>query len=321
MWIDRSGIKIDSYWQPDPNYELTLGSDADYAEAFNKIFTEAVRCRLRSAFPVGSHLSGGLDSSSVSCVARKLLAETTGETLHTFSNVFDTVTECDERPYIDEVLKQGGYTPHYIHADTFGPLTDVEQIWQYEDEPLLGPSHHYPWRLNQAAHDANVKIIFDGFDGDTVVSHGLERLHELAFQQKWAEFSDALEIASNNYDFPVSYMLAYYGLPALRRLSQRGQWFTFAKAVDYIHHRFQYSRRSLWVRQGIRPIINKVLHKFHRTPEGKTDDLVNVGELVNTRFAQQVHLKERIHQFTPKRMFPMSVRQKHWQSITGECYH
>ncbi|MEA5466121.1 lasso peptide isopeptide bond-forming cyclase [Leptothoe sp. PORK10 BA2] len=318
MWVDATGIKVDTYWQLNPDYELKLESDEAYAEAFHKIFAEAVNCRLRSAFPVGSHLSGGLDSSSISCMARKILAETTGETLHTFSNIFDTVQECDERPYIHEVLKQGGYTPHYIHADTFGPLSDVEEIWKYEDEPLLGPSHHYPWRLNQAAHQANVRVIFDGFDGDTVVSHSLERLHELAFQHKWPEFAEAVEVASKNYQLPVNYMLVYYGLPALRQLSKRGQWLTFAKSVDYIHHRFQYSRRSLWMRQGIRPVVfNKTLRKFHRIRRKKADDLAKVGTIVNASFAKQICLRERIDQFTPKPNFPMPVRQKHWQEMTG----
>ena len=316
LWVDASGIKVETYWQLDPDYELTLESDEAYAEAFREIFTEAVKCRLRSAFPVGSHLSGGLDSSSVSCVARNILNETTGETLHTFSNIFDTVKECDERSYIEEVLKQGGYTPHYIHADTFGPLSDVEQIWNYEDEPILGPSHHYPWRLNQAAHEANVRVVFDGFDGDTVVSHGLDRLHELAFQQKWPEFSEALEIASKNYKSPINHMLAYYGLPALRQLSKRGQWVAFAKAVNFIHHRFQYSRRSLLIRQGIKPFFRKISQKFGRVSEKPTDHLAKVGEIINAHFAEQVCLQERIDKYAPQPIAPGAVRQKHWQSIT-----
>ena len=317
MWVDSTGVEIETYWKLDPNYELKLGSDDAYAAEFRRIFTEAVDSRLRSAFPIGSHLSGGLDSSSVSCVARKILTETTGETLHTFSNVFDTVKECDERPYINEVLKQGGYTPHYIHADTFGPLSDVDQIWDYEDEPLLGPSHHYPWRLNQAAHQANVRVVFDGFDGDTVVCHGVTRLHELAAQQKWSEFADAVDIASKNYSLSVSDLWAYYGLPALQQLAKRGRWFAFAKAANYIHNRFRYPRRRLYMQQGIKPTFKHLLHKFHRTPKHQPDNSITIDSLVNAHFAKQVSLEERVSKFTSNSASPTSVRQKHWQSITG----
>ncbi|MFG6106851.1 lasso peptide isopeptide bond-forming cyclase [Leptothoe sp. EHU-05/26/07-4] len=318
MWVNSADIKIEPYWTLNPDYELKLESDEAYATEFRKIFIEAVNCRLRRAFPVGSHLSGGLDSSSISCVARKVLAETTGETLHTFSNIFDTVKECDERPYINAVLQQGGYTPHYIHADTFGPLSDVEKIWQYEDEPLLGPSHYYPWRLSQAAHQANVRIVLDGFDGDTVVYHCLDRLHELAAQQKWAEFSEAVETTSKNYNLTIGTLLAYYGLPALRQLGKRGRWLAFIKAANYIHRRFKYSRRSLYIKQGIKPTFEHLLHKFHQSSKYQHNDLAKVDELVNARFAKQVSLKERIDKFTPKQVSAaVSVRQNHWQAITG----
>ncbi|MEM6753927.1 MAG: lasso peptide isopeptide bond-forming cyclase, partial [Cyanobacteria bacterium P01_C01_bin.38] len=69
MVVSLQGINSKCYWWLDRNREIKLDSDAAYAEEFRKIFTEAVRCRLRSAFPIVSQLSGGLDSSSVTCVA------------------------------------------------------------------------------------------------------------------------------------------------------------------------------------------------------------------------------------------------------------
>ena len=44
-----------------------MNSEEEYVKKFLKIFTEAVKCRLRSSFPLGFELSGGLDSSSVVC--------------------------------------------------------------------------------------------------------------------------------------------------------------------------------------------------------------------------------------------------------------
>ncbi len=51
--------RIQCYWSLDPGKELRLGSDEQYADAFRDVFTEAVRCRLRSAYRVASSLSGG----------------------------------------------------------------------------------------------------------------------------------------------------------------------------------------------------------------------------------------------------------------------
>src|SRR5262249_40486976 len=71
-------------WQLDPTRELAPESDAAYAERFRELFTDAVRCRLRSASPVGAALSGGLDSSSLVCVARSIQAEVGAGPLATY---------------------------------------------------------------------------------------------------------------------------------------------------------------------------------------------------------------------------------------------
>ena len=123
MAVTREGVRMEQYWAPDPEREIRMKSDGEYAEAFREIFTEAVRCRLRSAFRVGSMLSGGLDSSSIVCVARELLAKNGGGKLHTFSAIFPDVPECDEREYIDEVIAGGGLEPHLVRGDQLKLLT------------------------------------------------------------------------------------------------------------------------------------------------------------------------------------------------------
>ena len=118
--VGRERTKAFSYWSLDPSAEIRLSSDKEYALAFREIFEEAVRCRLRSAFPAGAMLSGGLDSSSITCVARRLLNATSPDQLSTFSTVFDEVTQCDERRYIDSVLAPAGLKPHFIPVTSTG---------------------------------------------------------------------------------------------------------------------------------------------------------------------------------------------------------
>jgi asparagine synthase (glutamine-hydrolysing) len=69
------GVRVSRYWTLEAGDELRLPSNDAYAEAFLEVFTEAVRCRLRGAGPVGAMLSGGMDSGAVVAVARGLLAE------------------------------------------------------------------------------------------------------------------------------------------------------------------------------------------------------------------------------------------------------
>jgi asparagine synthase (glutamine-hydrolysing) len=185
MIVNCKAIQLQSYWSLNPNRELCLSSDEEYAAKFREIFTEAVRCRLRSAFPVGAMLSGGLDSSSIACTARTILAENEGQPLPTFSAIFDEVTECDERPYIKAVLAQGSMEPHYLHGDRLSPLTDIDTVLWHQDEPLYAFNLFLNWGLYGIANSKGVRIMLDGFDGDSTVSHGVGYLNELASSGRW----------------------------------------------------------------------------------------------------------------------------------------
>ena len=191
--VNYQGINLERYWCLNPQSELRLSSDAEYSEAFRNIFTTAVSCRLRSAFPVGSMLSGGLDSSSITCVARNLLQSTTNKPLLTFSAIFNQIKECDESYWQNTIIAQGGIEAHYIAGDQLSPLTDLEQVlWQLE-EPLYDFNLFLTRALYQQAHQQGVRVILDGFDGDTVVSHGTGYLPQLARTGKWLTLIQELQ--------------------------------------------------------------------------------------------------------------------------------
>jgi asparagine synthase (glutamine-hydrolysing) len=199
--VTRGGRSLRSYWSLDPSAEVRLGSDKEYADAFRELFTQAVRCRLRSAFPIGSLLSGGMDSSSVTCVARKSISREDGR-LYTFSAVFDQLTECDERRFINAVLAQNNVEPHYVYGDRLSPLTDLDRMLWHQDEAFYSPNLFLSWALYGAAQRRAVRVILDGFDGDTTVSHGVGYLNELARARRW--LSLAIEVRGYSKTFNLS---------------------------------------------------------------------------------------------------------------------
>jgi len=73
LTVSAAGAQISRYWSPEQATEVRLASAGEYAEKLALLFRQAVECRLRSAFPIGSHLSGGLDSSSVTVAAARAL--------------------------------------------------------------------------------------------------------------------------------------------------------------------------------------------------------------------------------------------------------
>ena len=194
MTIQPEGVEVKAYWQLDPSKEISLGSDEEYAMAFREHFEEAVACRLQSDYPVGSLLSGGLDSSSITCMAREVRARDRGEPINTYSVVFDTVSECDERPFIQKVLSQEGYNSHFVVGDTLDPMLPLmdERLLSAEDEPILAPNLYLTWSIYKMAQEHGVRVILDGFDGDTTVSHGVGYFNELARSGRWLTlFSEA----------------------------------------------------------------------------------------------------------------------------------
>ena len=222
MTVGLRGKSLTTYWTPNPERELRMNSDQEYAEKFRELFTEAVRCRMRSAYPAGAMLSGGLDSSSIACTARELMLGNNPQSapgelkLHTFSAIFENVAESDESFYINSVLSKGNFEPHFLLADQFSPMGDLEKINWQQDEALSGSNLYINYHLYRMAQAQGVRVVLDGFDGDTTVSHGVRYLLELARSEKWFPFLREAKGYAKNFEesFPALAWSFYwcYGL-------------------------------------------------------------------------------------------------------------
>lgn len=183
--LSSVGSSLKQYWALDPSYEIHFESDEDYINAFSDLFKETVRCRLRSSFPIGSMLSGGLDSSYVTCVAQKILKKEGKKNLNTFSAIFDTVPNSNERNYIEKILSIDNFESHFLNADKISPLNDIDNILFYLEEPAIAPNSFMSWNIYQEASKNGSKILLDGLEGDITLSHGNGFFEELARDNKW----------------------------------------------------------------------------------------------------------------------------------------
>ncbi|MEM8484874.1 MAG: lasso peptide isopeptide bond-forming cyclase [Bacteroidota bacterium] len=200
--VTREEVKQQRYWHLDPEREIRYGSDEEYAEELRRLFAQAVACRTRSAFPVGSMLSGGLDSSSIVSVA----AETASKEapLYTYSAVFNKMQQSDERPYINMVLDKYGerLTPRMVAADQLSPLQHYADMLWHQDSAIQAGNLYFFWNLYQQARTDGVRVILDGFDGDTTLSHGIGYLHELARARKWKTLVHEVRSHAKNWGQP-----------------------------------------------------------------------------------------------------------------------
>lgn len=166
--VDEAGLRVRSYGQMTPPAPLLLKTDAEYAEAFRAVLTEAVRCRLRAAGPVGSMLSGGMDSGSVVALACRI----TPEPLPTFSSVGPDPASCVETGAIHAALEMPNLAPTLIDYSRLEPWRDdLIAAWEALEEPW---DFHMtlPRTAYLAARRAGVKVLLDGVAGDVVLGHG-----------------------------------------------------------------------------------------------------------------------------------------------------
>lgn len=147
---------------------------------FRARFFDAVRLRLRSDVPVGSCLSGGLDSSAIVCVINRLLRESGMPfSQHVVSACFDE-PQYDERRYMDAVLEQTGATSHRTFPDVTQVLDELDAFTWHMDEPLTSTSHYAQWCVYREAHKQGLTVMLDGQGADEQLA-GYTEFFELMF--------------------------------------------------------------------------------------------------------------------------------------------
>jgi len=169
--LNKYKIVKKEYWELDPNLNLIMDSEEEYAKAFRDIFVEAVRCRLRSYFPIGFELSGGLDSSSIVCTAKKICIEEqimNFKIINTYSSVYDEIPECDERYYIKKVL-DSKIKSTFLNGDNISPLEGINDILWYQDQPFFSPHMANQIRSYNKMKNDGIRVLFSGEGGDQIV--------------------------------------------------------------------------------------------------------------------------------------------------------
>ncbi|HEX7350156.1 asparagine synthase (glutamine-hydrolyzing) [Brachybacterium sp.] len=152
--------------------------DESVVDEYRERFQEAVRLRLQSEVPVGTSLSGGLDSSAVAAVIARHLREqpqdesfsAVGSRQNTFSAVFPRSSNDEER-YVDALLEEnrGQITAHKIMPQPEAFLEDLHDFVRTQEEPIIstGPYAQYAVMREASQH---VTVLLDGQGADEMMA-------------------------------------------------------------------------------------------------------------------------------------------------------
>jgi len=185
LTVGSGSFSARRYWSLDPTREVHYNSDGEYTEAFGEIFSEAVRCRMRSASPPGFMMSGGMDSTSIVGVARQLAAKNGSLPIHTFSAISADKTDIETRNIL-AMHRMDGLQGMMIRPDQLSSfVADFDDFVEQSDDLMDNWIIHVPLTLYTAARRRGVRIILDGVPGDNVVSQGTGYITFLLRTGKW----------------------------------------------------------------------------------------------------------------------------------------
>ncbi len=155
------------YWRPEVR-QPTISSPEEAGELFGAKLRECVKLYLRSDVPVGTALSGGLDSSSIAVLVNSLHGETSPP-FHTFTATFPG-DRVDERRYVDAVLGTIAAVPHFVTPTPDGFLAELDRFLWMHDEPPTCLSVYAAWCVARTAREAGIPVTLNGQGGDEILA-------------------------------------------------------------------------------------------------------------------------------------------------------
>jgi len=165
--IRECGTTTHRYWKLPVNRRIEYKSDAEYEEHFRTLLTRAVRRRLRSNSPVLAELSGGLDSSTIVCIADHIIAKGEADVrLDTVSYYDPAEAASDERPYIAYVEKKRGRTGHHIDTGSYGGVISFDYPYLVAVPGANGGTKGIRGALLRLMQDQHYRVVLSGSGGD-----------------------------------------------------------------------------------------------------------------------------------------------------------
>jgi asparagine synthase (glutamine-hydrolysing) len=217
---------INFYWEIDSKKYVTLKTESDFVDAFKKAFTRAIKRRIKTDGQIASHLSGGLDSSSI-CVTANELLKSQRKVLNTIH--YDTKNSyCNETDYAKEVLKTGTYNHCWVQrSNSFeNDLNEFQHKIQQPD-PHTVSLGIFKKNENAFYKTNGVKVVLTGHDGDTTLDKGLTEFILLLKQSKIKEFKKILLEVIENKDLTSLY-LEWNEWPLEKKLKKYTEVFLFS---------------------------------------------------------------------------------------------
>ncbi|MCO4783734.1 MAG: asparagine synthase (glutamine-hydrolyzing) [Candidatus Cloacimonetes bacterium] len=186
---DPDPLKKVTYWDFDFSESEIVRDEREYIEELERLFTQAVHRQLIADVPIGSYLSGGMDSGSITAIASKkipwLKTFTIGFDLRSASGLELSFDEREKSEYLSYLFK----TEHYEMVLKSGDMERCIEDFSYHlEEPRVGQS--YPNFYAAKLASKFVKVVLSGAGGDELFAGYPWRYYRVANSNSFQDYID-----------------------------------------------------------------------------------------------------------------------------------
>ncbi len=206
MVVENGNVRVDRYW--DVHYEIDYNHDPEYfSDQLNHLVDDSVNMHLRSDVPIGSYLSGGIDSSLIALLAQRHDPSNN----QMFHGKFTEFPGYDESRFAQTVADQCESTLHQIDITADDFKDNIENVIYHLDTPVAGPGAFSQYMVSKLAAE-KVKVVLGGQGGDEIFG-GYARYVVAYFEQT---IKAAIDGTHKNGNFVVTPESIIPNLGALR---------------------------------------------------------------------------------------------------------
>ncbi len=178
LLVDNNSLELSYNNYPLKKIDLSI---SDPLETFRYKFEAAIKRCWKNSSKIGLMFSGGLDSSSIAVGLKNSGFKDIQSFSCNYSHLPSSIRAlADEVEFQSSVINSLGLSHTSIELGNVSPLQSLTNQFKYFAEPMHLPNLYMFEKVAFEAQEKNIGVIFDGQDGDSVISHGLERFRELA---------------------------------------------------------------------------------------------------------------------------------------------
>lgn len=256
----KGDFKIEPYWSIYDNIDSDIFSDpTEVKKQLKSLLESSVRYRLISDVPFGTFLSGGIDSSLVTAVAKSIV----GASLNTFSIGFEDKSFVNEAPYARKVANYLGTNHHEFVVTEKDAMELMPGLFSVYDEPY-GDSSAIPTMLVSKLAKQHVTMTLSGDGGDELfMGYGA---------YKWANRMNSSLF--NLFKTPISAALSH-GNNRMKRVSELLNVTNPKRLKSHIFSQEQYLFAERELESYIKPSVSQELlfNESHRSLQRKLNGM------------------------------------------------